>query len=469
MKIFTLDRSPILSIASIFDNKTKQIEALFIENLLKPNRVGDIFTGKVISISDGMESAFIDIGLSSNCFIQRGELLRGLGISPNKVKGQPLSKLVKKGQMVLVQVEKAPYQTKGAQLTADVSLPGNYVVLMPKMNGVRISRKIEKTEDLASLELKMKSACKGFGLILRSGALKEGVTHDEIISEISSLVNQWEKILQAFEITSTVKCLYQKNILQEEVEEMLTEHPVDVYSVTTEEDKKWLLTIGISKQLISLKSPDTSLLIEHGVSLDQLLYKEKWETPEGVTVVLNELEAFTIIDVNSAKYVMDSKKRDSVFKVNAIAAAQILQKIKLLNISGIILIDFIDMLPQEQLSFTQHLLNSGYDKSNQIVIEDFTSLGILQLTKKRELPTIKDLLSFDYAERDLNYYQLYQLYLELKRTEKHTNTKQLKIELEDALYVFLRQNNLISDFNFKIELKHSFKNQNKFKIQSVKH
>ncbi|GAB6109591.1 ribonuclease E/G [Fusibacter bizertensis] len=469
MKVFNLDHSPILSIATVFDDESKKIESLFVENHLKPNRVGDIFCGKVISVADGMESAFVDIGLSSNCFIQRGELLRGLGIHPNKVTGQPLSKLVKKGQMILVQVDKAPYQTKGAQLTADVSLPGKFVVLMPRMKGIRISRKIDKNQQLVALEDRINQVCKNYGVILRSGAIGPDVTHEQIISEVESLVHTWEKIVQMYEITSTVKCLFQKNALREAIEMMIYENYIDAFVVTCEDDKKMLLNLNVNKQNIKIKMPDTSLLIEHGISLDQLLYGEKWSTPEGVAIVLNELEAFTIVDVNSAKYAMDTKKRDSVFKVNEIAASQILDCLKLLNISGIILIDFIDMLPQEQLSFIQHLLASGYDKNNQIVIEGFTSLGILQLTKKRETPTLKDLLSFEYSERDLNYYQLYLLYLELKRTEKHTNTKLLRIELEDALYVFLRQNNILAEFNMKIELKHAFSNQNKFKIQSLKH
>lgn len=468
MKIFTLDRSPILSIATIFDQESKKIESIFIDNHLKPNRVGDIFCGKVISVTDGMESAFVDIGLPANCFIQRGELLRGLGIHPNKVTGQPLSKLVKKGQMILVQIEKAPYQTKGAQLTSDVSLPGKFVVLMPRMKGVRISRKIEKNDQLIDLEKKINVVCKNYGVILRSGAVKEEVTHEQIINEVEDLVKKWEMTVQSFEISSTVKCLHQKDALQEAVEAMLYEYKVESYKVTNEADKKLLLDCNVLKQNITVKVPSQSFLIEHGISLDQLLYNEKWVTSEGVSIVLNELEAFTIVDVNSAKYVMDTKKRDSVFKVNEIAAKQILENIKILNISGIILIDFIDMMPQEQLSFIQHLLATGYDKNNQIVIEGFTSLGILQLTKKRETPTLKDLLSFEYSERDLNYYQLYLIYLELKRTETHTNTKLLRIELEDKLYVFLRQNNLLADFKMKIELKHNFSTQNKFKIQSVK-
>jgi len=470
MLCFTLDHTPVLSIATVFDTSTKQIEWLEIENHLKPNVVGNLYIGKVIAITDGMEGAFVDIGLATNAYIQRNDLLRACKISPSKVKELPLSQLVKRGQLILVQVDKAPYQTKGAALTTDISLTGEHVVFLPYLKGIKVSRKASGLRDISVLEQNLKTAVQNqYGLIVRSSALNQGIDDTLIVEEATRLSKLWESIVKKSELINTPKCIYNIESFDEAIREMIKIHKVEKYYVETEEDRTMLMNIGIDRKSIILKSSTTTLLQEHGISLDYLLSNVRFVAPEGVSITLNELEAFTIADVNSAKYAMDLSKRKNVFDVNAIAATLILNQILLQKISGVILIDFIDMNNEERLSFVQHLLSNGFDKSNGIQIEDFTKLGILEITRKRETPSLKDLLSFNYEDRDLSFWQLNSLYTELKRMQNHTNTKQVTIELTEPLYVFLRQNNLFENIQMKIDIKHNFASEKKYKIHTAKH
>lgn len=470
MLSFTLDHTPVLDIASVFDHTNKQIIWLEIENKMKPNVVGNIYVGKVIAIADGMEGAFVDIGLSTNAYIQRNDLLRACKISPSKVKEMPLSKLVKRGQLIVAQVDKAPYQTKGAQLTTDISLTGQHVVFLPYLKGIKVSRKASGNREIAPLEEKLKAAMNNqYGLIVRSAALNNGVEDASIISESLELMKRWEDLLKKSELINTPKCIYKIEALSESIIEMLKLNAVENFYVETEEDRLWLMEIGVEKKKIVVKKSGTSLFQDHGVSLDKLLNTVQFSSPEGVSVTINELEAFSIADVNSAKYNMDMTKRKNVFDVNAIAAQLILNQILTQKISGVILIDFIDMNVDERLSFIQHLLSNGYDKSNRIQIEGFTTLGILEMTRKRENSSLKDLLSFNYGDRDLMYWQLNELFIDLKRLQNHTNTKKVTVEVDEVLYVFLRQNPIFETLELKIELKHNFASQKNYKIHTAKH
>jgi ribonuclease G len=470
MKAFTLDHTPILSIATIFDSVTKQIEAIEVDNHFKPNVVGNIYVGKVIAHAEGMEGAFIDIGLPANAYIQRNDLLRACKLTPAKVKDQPLSKLVKRGQLIIAQIDKAPYQMKGAQLSTDISLTGGTVVFMPFMKGVKVSRKASGTRPIDTLEKLLKDIIGSqYGVIVRSAALNGNATDADIINETTSLKAYWENLIKKTELIHTPKCIHNVEAFDTSIKEMLKSHEVDAFFVESNLDRDLLVQLGVEKKKILVKASQTTLLQEHGVSIEKALTVTRHLSKEGVSVTINELEAFTIADVNSSKYSMDQSKRKNVFEVNAIAADLILRQVLMQKLSGVIMIDFIDMTFDERLSFIQHLLSKGYDKNHGILIEGFTSLGILEMTRKREIPSNKDLLSQNYDDGDLMYLHLHALYCELKRLQNHTNTKQVIVEVEDAPYVFLKQNNVFEKLMLKVELKHNLSSQKNYRIHTVKH
>ncbi len=466
MKIFTLDHTPILKISTVFDTNERKILGVEIDNVFKPNLVGNIYAGKVIAIADGMEGAFIDIGLKNNAYIQRKELLRALKIVPSKVKETPLSQLVKKGQMILIQLDKAPYQTKGAQVTNEISLTGQHVVFMPYLKGVKVSRKISNGNNLEALA----SAVERFvgsdgGVIIRSAAIAKQVSESEIISEISELKKQWQDICHTFGLTHTVKCLYTVDAFKSSVIDMIKQHDIDAYFVHEEEDKKWLLSNAVEKSKIQVKQPLTALFHEKGIPLDAYLNGVHFESKSGVSITLNELEAFTIVDVNSNKMNMERK---TIFEVNDIASKIVLENVLLRNISGIILVDFIEMTLPEKQSFIQHLLLNGFDKVNGVTIHGFTTLGILELTRKREKASLRDLLSVSFEAADLYFWALNELYIELRRIQSHTNTRAVTVEVEEEMYILLRQNQLFTSLELKIAFKNVQNRQKKFKILTSK-
>ncbi len=470
MKVFTLDHTPILSIATIFDSVTKRIEAIEIDNHFKSNVVGNIYVGKVIALAEGMDGAFVDIGLATNAYIQRNDLLRACKLTPAKVKDQPLSKLVKKGQLIIAQIDKAPYQMKGAQLSTDISLTGETVVFMPYMKGVKVSRKASGARAIDNLEKLLKNVIGSqYGVIVRSAALNGDATDEDIANETLSLKRYWESLVKKTELIHTSKCIHNVEAFENSIKEMMKAHEVDTFYVENTLDRDLLVRLGVEKKEVVVKASQTTLLQDHGVTIEKALMATRHQSKEGVSVTINELEAFSIADVNSSKYSMDHSKRKNVFDVNAIAADLILKQVLMQKLSGVIMIDFIDMTQDERLSFIQHLLSNGYDKNHGILIEGFTSLGILEMTRKREVPSNKDLLSHNYDDGDMMYLQLHALYCELKRLQNHTNTERVTVEVEELLYVFLKQNNIFEKLLLKVELKHNLTSQKKYRIHTAKH
>lgn len=464
-----LNRSPILSVAAVYNENDKSIQALCVENHLKPTITGNIYVGKIVNIIDATEGAFVDIGLSSNGYIQRGTLLKGLNITPSKVKDKPLSQLVKKGQQILCQVDKSPYQTKGAELTTDVSLPGRYVVLMPRMRGVRLSRKAKGKQDLTALEQDVQAVLNGqYGVIIRSAAIIEGIPTNIIIEEIQNLIAQWHTLLSQANLVASIKRLYTYDTFYDLLVSALNGLTIKKALVSNAEDKAFLLKCGLYPENIVVNPTKSNHYTDVGLPLEQTLKSTVIKSSTGVSVTINELEAFTVADVNSGSFNVPVSKRVMVFEANAIAAELILKSILIKNLSGIIMVDFIDMNIEEQNAFMHHLNQTGYNKINGITIEGFTKLGVLEMSRKRESPSLKDLLSFEYVDADYNYWTLENLYYDLKRLQTHTNSKQVTVFVEHEMYKFLRQSNVFSELEIKINLKPGLDYEKKYKLSTAK-
>lgn len=464
-----LNRSPILSVAAVYNTIDKSIHALCVENHLKPNVTGNIYVGKVVNIIDATEGAFVDIGLNANGYIQRNTLLKGLNITPSKVKDKPLSQLVKKGQQILCQVDKSPYQNKGAELTTDISLPGRYVVLMPRMRGVRISRKAKGQLDLTALEAEIQVALGGqYGAIIRSAAIIDAVPTYALIEEIKLLIEQWKALMIQANLVATIKCLYRYDAFYESLLNTLHGVAIDKALVSTLEDKVFLSKCGVDANKITVKQTQSNHYTDLGLPIDQTLKGTVIKSSTGVSVTINELEAFTVADVNSGSYNAPVAKRVMVFDANTIASEIILKSILIKNLSGILMVDFIDMSSEEQNAFIHHLNQLGFNKTNGITIEGFTKLGVLEMSRKRESASLKDLLSFEYLNADYGYWTLENLYYDLKRLQTHTNSKQVTVFVDHEMYKFLRQSNVFSDLEIKINLKPGLDYEKKYKLSTAK-
>jgi ribonuclease G len=307
------------------------------------------------------------------------------------------------------------------------------------------------------------------GVIIRSAAINDHVASQDIVDEVKLFLKKWSIMVNQSKLLSTSKCLYFQQTFEDLIKTWCRTYEVSTITLKDIALKSSLIEIGIDKSLINIVKTKGALFQEKGIDLDGFISTTEFQSPEGVSVTINELEAFTVIDVNSAKYKMTDSKRLEVFKVNDIASKIIFKYLMIQQVSGIVLIDFIDMTDVEQQSFISHLSVEGYNKGNAIYIEGFTRLGLLELTKKREMPSIKDLLSFDFQHKDLLYWTLYQLYLDLERLTVHTNTKQVTLELETPLYIYLMQNRPFDGLDLMIKYKHNQGHQKSYKIHTEKH
>lgn len=468
MRTLIIEESKTLTLVAVADLKSKEIFSLDVFNHYKRTYEGNLYTGKVVQVVESLNGIFIDIGLKDNAFIQKKELIRALGISYHDHKDMPIGQFIKKGQMVLVQVEKEPYQTKGAGLTGDFSLPGEFVILMPRVKGIKVSKKIRQRVDLEQLIAEVEQASSGFGVILRSSLENETVTMEMILKDLNQLISMWKNIELKSKLSSKIMLHFEKNKIIDQIENVVKAF---VPSQAIVNEDKWLeqlANLGFTKNSLKYVAAG-SVFDENGINLSGYLSNTIYTFENGIWVTVEESEAFTIIDVNSGSFDSNMNKESHIFEVNKVAAAELLKILQLKNLSGVILIDFIDMVEAQRNTFIREIQEIGYNKSNDITILGFTRLGILELTKKRVNPSMIDLLSIHHRKRDLCYYHLHQLELELQETAAKTNTKRLRIDMDEDLYLLLRQIDVLKEIKIALELNGTPINEKKYKLHSLKH
>lgn len=468
MRTLIIEESKTLTLVAVTDLKSKEIYSLDVFNHYKKTYQGNLYTGKVIQIVESLNGIFIDIGLKDNAFIQKKELIRALGISYHDHKDLPMGQFIKKGQMVLVQVEKEPYQTKGAGLTGDFSIPGEFLILMPRVKGIKVSKKIRQRPDLERLVSEVEHASAGYGVILRSSLENDTVTMEMILQDLNQLISIWKDIELKSKLTSKILLHFEKNRIIDQVETVVKTF---IPSQAIINEDKWitqLTNLGFTKNSLKCVTPGSAFK-ENGINLYGFIKNSIFTFENGIWVTVEESEAFTIVDVNSGSYDSNKSKETHIFEVNKIAAAELLNIIQFKNLSGIILIDFIDMIEAQRNAFIKEIQEMGYNKSKDITVLGFTRLGILELTKKRVNPSLIDLLSIHHSKRDLNYFHLHQLELELKETVSKTNTKHLRIDMDEDLYLLLRQLEVLKEIKIALDLNSTPINEKKYKLHSLKH
>ena len=344
----------------------KIVERYIIKN--QDNIEGNIYSGIIKNIVPGIKAAFIDIGKEKNAFIHFEDL--------NKINEE-----IKLNKKILVQVQKNPIKQKGAKLTANIKLTGRQIVLMPKTNFITISRKIED-EDIVE-----KHIPNGFGAIIRTSCIS--ATEEEICDDIQRLLNRWNKIQKKMlENESNLPCLIEENndiikslilgtanskmnriitnneVVNKEIKDFLKEYSLD-NNVKVELEKDVFEKYTMQKELQDLENNKVWLRC-------------------GGYIVIDKTEALTAIDVNSGKCVGKDNLEDTILRVNTEAAKEIAKQLRLRDIGGIIIIDFIDM--QEAISKTK-LLECFVEETKKdrakVQVEGFSKLNLLELTRKQ--------------------------------------------------------------------------------------
>lgn len=357
--------------------------------------VGNIYRGRVINVLQGMEAAFVDIGESKNAYLYvKDALPKELLYTKERYR---ISEIVKSGEEIIVQVIKEPNGNKGAKITTHIEIPGRFIVFTPFSNRVNISRKIEDPEEIKYLrEVGDRIIKDGMGLIFRTAS--ESVEESILKEEYDILYNIYKKIEKERNFLPCPKLLYREpNLAYQIVRDGYNDHTEkiivnskEVYNDLVQMEEYFPFHFSHKLQLDLDFSVDYDYFIQKEI---KLALEKNVPLKSGGYIVIDETEALTVIDVNTGKYIGTSSLGDTILKTNMEAAEEIARQIRLRDIGGIIIIDFIDMKSQDDENL---VLNSLKDhlKNDRIKVNiiDITKLGLVELTRKK----IRRSLSTDF-------------------------------------------------------------------------
>ena len=355
--------------------------------------VGNIYKGRVQNVLPGMQAAFVDIGQKKNAFLYLG--------SDEDRKNGGAREHFHIGQAVMVQVVKDAVGTKGPRVATKLSLPGRNIVLMPTAAYIGMSRRIEDEEERARLHALAQELCpQGMGLIVRTAAI--GQDRETLEADLRYLLRLWESLSARCGVLSAPALLYRDaDLAVRVVRDLLTEE-IDRFLVDDAETYRHV------RDLVSYTSPSlagrvewyeggTPLFRAYGAEEElETLTDREVELPSGGFLVIDRTEALTVIDVNTGKFVGSSNLSDTIYRANMEAAAEILRQLRLRDIGGIIVVDFIDMDEETQkeslLDFLRERAKLDRTKTNIIGI---TQLGLVEITRKKSRQNVESILYAD--------------------------------------------------------------------------
>ena len=358
--------------------------------------VGSIFKGIVQNVLPGMDAAFVDIGLERNAYLSLADVMpeEGADNSPSAMRRTELRRrkikdLLRPGQQVMVQVTKGPRGTKGARVSTRIALPGRSVVLMPEAGNVGVSRKIEERSERERLKrIGDHIQPEGFGIIMRTEC--EGRTEADLKADVDYLVGLWDDVLKsAKKLRAPVLVHKDQSLLFRTLRDQFGE----TFSRMTIDDpdeyeKVHLVASIVSPHLtdrIQLYDKDEPIFDEYGIEreLDRLM-KHKVPLKSGGSLVIDEMEALTAIDVNTGKQVGSTNLEDTVLKANIEACDEILRQLRLRDMGGIIVCDFIDMEAEGARKQVLDRFSAGLEKDRaRTRVGRVSSLGLVEVTRKR--------------------------------------------------------------------------------------
>lgn len=361
-----------------------QLVELFFGDAIKEGYTGNIYLGRVENVLPGMQSAFIDIGLNKNAFLYVDEAL-GPEHTGNP-EGVMISDLVKKGQKLLVQVIKEPVRQKGSRVTRQITLAGRYLVLMPLHNHLGISRKIEDPESYHRLKEILESIKpEGLGVIARTVA--EHAPEACLREDLAQLMAQWAEIMNKAQRSHPPELVHMEMPVLDKILRDLVNQKVERITVNSPETyhkvQRFLEGDTHSFQLELMEERDLFNVFGIKNDIRNALSRKIW-LESGSYIVFDDTEALTAVDVNTGKYIGKDSFEDTIMETNLEAIKEIVRQIRLRNIGGIIVIDFIDMQSKEKKDYLVEVLTQELKKDRiKSHIFGITHLGLVEMTRKK--------------------------------------------------------------------------------------
>ncbi len=389
--------SEILISSDPWENRVAILEdgglaELYIEREEKV--IGSIYKGKVQNVLPGMGAAFVDIGLGRNAFLYVDDINKQpLNIGDVEItqghSGFTITEKVKRGDDILVQIVKEPRGLKGARISTNISLPGRYLILMPTGRYSGVSRKIESSAERDRLKNVMKRIRpEGMATVVRTAA--NGVSEAELIADLGVLIRMWHGILETYKRAASPSLLHKDmNLVYKAARDFIT---ADVERVLIDDEEEYRKVRDFLQLLgpqylsrVEYYNNGRSLFDDYKINEElQKLMKPKINLPSGGSIVIESTEALTVIDVNSGKFTGGRNLDDTIVKTNIEAATEIARQVRLRDIGGIIVVDFIDMSSESSRNKVIKTLEDGLRRDRtRATIQSFSNLGLLEFTRKR--------------------------------------------------------------------------------------
>jgi ribonuclease G len=380
-------------VALLEDNNLVEIH---VERTGKERLVGNIYKGRVENILPGMQAAFIDIGLDRNAFLYAGDILvdkADLGFGEDegnsKVDIPKIKDILKVGQEIIVQVLKQPGGAKGARVTTHITLPARSLVLMPTVNHIGVSRKISDEEERERLKIILEEIKPSeMGLIVRTVA--EGKSREDFEQEVSFLNRLYEKIMNKTEYITAPRLIHaEESLIFRTVRDMFISS-VDKFIINDRENYEKVIAVAkiVAPSMckkVTLYNGEENIFdyYELNTKIEKALSNKVW-LKSGGYLIIDETEALTVIDVNTGKYVGTNDFQETILKTNIEAAYELSKQLRLRDISGIIIVDFIDMdilaNKEKIIEELEKALETDRTKTNVLGITD---LGLVEMTRKK--------------------------------------------------------------------------------------
>ncbi|NMP21232.1 Rne/Rng family ribonuclease [Sulfobacillus harzensis] len=363
-----------------------QLVEFYITHEEAEQAAGNIYKGRVENVLPGMRAAFVNLGLEKNAFLYVDD---AHAEDRDHTKSRPIQDVLKVGQEVVVQIAKEPIGNKGARVTTDISLPGRYLVLTPYSETVGVSRRIESERERERLrEMAEKLRPKGMGLIVRTVA--EGASQRALMRDLAYLRRVWSRVRHKSRTSRAPQMLHReagliakslRDHLDDSVDRFIIDDP---HAYMRARELAQSLSPGL-KSRIELYQGPVPIFEARGIEaeLDRALKRRVWLKCGGY-LVIDETEALTVIDVNTGKNVGTTDLSDTVLATNKEAAVEIARQLRLRDISGIVIVDFIDMENEaDQTEVIKTFQKALRDDRTRVTVLGLTRLGLLEMTRKK--------------------------------------------------------------------------------------